>query len=202
MLGMGDISGLMEKLKEVPQSEESQRRVLSGEMSLRDLYENLQSIMKMGPLSKVMEMVPGMSNLQLPGSSEDKEKGLRKMLCILDSMTDEELDSDGRILISQPTRILRIAKGSGHLPHEINVLLQFVKGMSKMMQSLGGGKGGLFSSMAKQKGGMPNPQQLALFQQQMSRMGGPMGDQLREMMRQVQAQGINLKDLFGSFGGS
>ena len=56
---------------------------------MRDQYT---TVMKMGPLDKVINMIPGMSNIMPEGSEKEASKKMKKYLCIIDSMTDEELD--------------------------------------------------------------------------------------------------------------
>jgi signal recognition particle GTPase len=62
----------------------------TGKFTLRDLYEQFQQIMQLGPLTKIMSMLPGMSDDMFPKDAEaDTQKWFRKMLCAMDSMTAE-----------------------------------------------------------------------------------------------------------------
>lgn len=106
MLGMGDISGLMDKVQEVQMANpERQQEMLKkieegGTFSIRDWREQLSNIMSMGPLSKLAGMIPGMGQmLSGGGGGNDEESGqkMKRMIYITDSMTREELDSDGSI---------------------------------------------------------------------------------------------------------
>lgn len=99
---MGDLGGLVESMKEMKldgksemiariQEGESSRRPLptpnTGQFTLRDMYEQYQTIMQMGPVSKIMSMLPGMSaDMFSGGSEEDVQKSFKTMLCIMDSM--------------------------------------------------------------------------------------------------------------------
>ena len=65
------------------------QRLSEGKFSLRDMYEQLQNILKMGPLGKVMEMMPGMNNLMPHLKGDEGNKRIKIMINILDSMTDE-----------------------------------------------------------------------------------------------------------------
>lgn len=106
------------------QNEEMMKRIEKGQFSLKDLYEQFQQIMQLGPLSKIVSMMPGMSSDMFPpGAEENTQKYFKQMLCIMDSMTEEELEGDGKIFVSQPTRVLRIARGSGSYPEDIGNLL-------------------------------------------------------------------------------
>jgi signal recognition particle subunit SRP54 len=69
MLGMGDIEALLEKAKEAITEEEAKdikEKLLKGEFNLIDLYKQMEAMAKMGPLAKVLEMIPGMGQLSLP----------------------------------------------------------------------------------------------------------------------------------------
>lgn len=106
MLGMGDISGLMDKVQEVQMANpERQQEMLKkieqgGTFTIRDWREQLSNIMSMGPLSKLAGMIPGMGQmLGGGGGGNDEESGqkMKRMIYITDSMTKEELDSDGSL---------------------------------------------------------------------------------------------------------
>ncbi|HII88573.1 TPA: signal recognition particle protein Srp19, partial [Candidatus Woesearchaeota archaeon] len=69
MLGMGDIEALLEKVQGAISEKDAQdlgKKFLKGEFSLLDLYEQMTAMRKMGPLSKIVEMIPGFGQLQLP----------------------------------------------------------------------------------------------------------------------------------------
>ena len=106
MLGMGDISGLMEHVAEVqnagPDSKEKREEMIKkleqGIFTIRDMRDQLTNVMSMGPLSKLASMIPGMSDLLNSGGKggeEDASKRMKRLLYIMDAMTTEELDSDG-----------------------------------------------------------------------------------------------------------
>lgn len=80
----------------------------------------------MGPMSKIMSMIPGMGLPQgLATSDMDKQGGdqLLHYTCVMNSMTAQELDSDGKIFKDQPTRICRVARGAGVSIHEVQELM-------------------------------------------------------------------------------
>jgi signal recognition particle subunit SRP54 len=148
MLGLGDMEGLFKKIKDaVPMEDQPQlyKRLAEGIFTLRDMYEQFQNILKMGPLNKVMEMLPGMSNILKEGAGRDSTKKVQIYLTIMDSMTDEELD-DSKVLTKQSqSRITRIARGSGRSVKEVNELLEQFKHFEKVMKKMKGlklGKGG------------------------------------------------------------
>ncbi|SNX84423.1 probable SRP54 - signal recognition particle subunit [Melanopsichium pennsylvanicum] len=106
LLGMGDMSGLMDKMEEMQMNggQERQREMLKkieqgGIFSIRDWREQLGNIMGMGPLSKIAGMIPGMGQMLSGAGGDDEAAGgkMKRMMFITDAMTAEELDSDGRI---------------------------------------------------------------------------------------------------------
>jgi signal recognition particle subunit SRP54 len=161
LLGMGDIEALIQNIREVvPKDEEMNKELVNrlqrGEFSLRDMYDQFENIMKMGPLNKVMENLPGMSNLLKQGNLKglDSNQKVKVYMTVMDSMTDAELD-DPRVLDNKKTRdtrIIRIARGAGRSIREVNELLDQFKHFQKMMAGLGKMKIG--------KGGQMNPRQM------------------------------------------
>jgi signal recognition particle subunit SRP54 len=93
LLGMGDVKGIMKAFQEVlpmNKAPELAQRLSEGKFTLRDMHEQFGNILKMGPIGKFMEMMPGMNNIlppQLKGSEGNAK--IRVMINILDSMTDE-----------------------------------------------------------------------------------------------------------------
>ena len=59
----------------------------------RDMYEQFQNILKMGPFNQIMGMIPGFNDFMNKGHEQESTKRLRKLMCIMDSMSEEELDS-------------------------------------------------------------------------------------------------------------
>jgi signal recognition particle subunit SRP54 len=130
LLGKGNIAGLMERMKEADvdlEGAEMMKRLASGQWTLRDMREQFQAVMKMGPLSNIMNSFPGMQGLDFRESSQR----IKRWMTIMDSMTDAELDDPK--LMSQ-SRIMRIARGSGHWPTEVIELLEQFKMMQSTMQ--------------------------------------------------------------------
>ncbi|HHE36311.1 MAG TPA: signal recognition particle protein [Candidatus Woesearchaeota archaeon] len=157
LLGMGDLQALLEKAEEAISREEAEdlgRKFLKGEFNLIDLYEQMRALKKMGPLKKVMEMVPGLSQLKLPKEAlQVQEKKLEVWRYIMDSMTKEELE-DPEIISS--SRIERIAKGSGTSAQEVRGLLKQYrqsKKLVKLMKGAGSERGVQKALQRLQKGG-------------------------------------------------
>ena len=90
---MGDLEALLEKAKEAiteEQAEDLGKKFLKGEFNFLDLYEQMDAMRKLGPLHKVLDMIPGMGNLSIPKEMLDvQEDKLKKWKHILSSMTRE-----------------------------------------------------------------------------------------------------------------
>ena len=139
ILGMGDIEALLEKAQESMTEEKAQdlsKKLLKGEFNLLDLYEQMESMKKMGPLNKIMDMIPGMGQLKLPGDMLKVQEGkLEKWKHAMNSMTKEELEDPETIGTS---RLARISKGSGVPVSEIRELIKQYKQSKKMMKLMKG----------------------------------------------------------------
>ena len=188
LLGMGDIKGLFEKVQEVI-SKESQEKLTKnlakGIFSLRDMRDQYTSVMKMGPLDKVMNMIPGMSNIMPEGSEKEATKKMKKYLCIMDSMTDGELDGKQKI---DESRIKRIARGSGALIVEVQILLTEYKNFQKMVGKMGGlikGGGSELTEMQRNPSQFMNKLGGMLPQNLLQQMGGT--GNIMNMMKEFQS---------------
>ena len=153
LLGMGDIQTLLEKAKEAMDEDKAEdlgKRFLKGDFSLVDLYEQMEAMKKMGPLSKVAEMIPGFSQLKLPKEAlKVQQEKLKTWKFILDSCTKDELEEPDKITSS---RVDRIAKGSGTSTKEVRELLKQYKQSKKMAKMLKGGDMSKVMKKFKMKG--------------------------------------------------
>lgn len=200
LLGMGDVAGLVEHVQAVTKdsaaAKETYKHISEGIYTLRDFRENITSIMKMGPLSKLSGMIPGLSNLTQGLDDEDGTMKLRRMIYIFDSMTAAELDGDGKNFVEQPSRMVRIAHGSGTSVREVEDLLSQHRMMAGMAKRVGGQKKQMQRAQSMLKGGN-NQQQLAAMQKRMAAMGGAggmpgmpgMGDMAKMMQMMGGGQG-------------
>jgi signal recognition particle subunit SRP54 len=190
LLGMGDIKGLVEKMTEIVPEESAERLVEafgSGTFTMRLLYEQFQNLQNMGPISSLMNMMPGMADMIPKGSEAEGTKRMKTMMTLMDSMTDAELDAPNTKIFNAK-RMERVCKGAGRMPTEMITLLEEHKRLAKMMGKMKGMKmptGG--------RGGRVNPQQMAQQMQQMAgalppdmlrMMGGQQG--LMNMMKQME----------------
>ncbi len=148
ILGMGDVLTLIEKAEEVhdrDQAAELERKIRKQEFTLDDFLDQMKQVRKMGPLTNVLGMMPGMGGAmkQLRGAKMD-EAELDRIEAIILSMTPAERTRPDTI---DGSRRKRIAKGSGTTVQAVNQLVKQFAQMRKMMAALARGK-------------MPDPQQL------------------------------------------
>jgi signal recognition particle subunit SRP54 len=155
LIGFGDLESLLEKAKEVVSEEdakEMQEKFLKGDFNLIDLYNQMKSLKKMGSFKKIMGMIPGMSNMNMPKEMLDVQEGkLEKWKFAMDSMTKEELEEPDQI---DANIIDRVAAGSGISVKEIREFLKQHRQSKKMMKMFKGEKD-MNKMMKKMKGKMP-----------------------------------------------
>ncbi len=140
LLGMGDIEALLEKAKEAMSEEEAEdmsKKLMKGEFNLVDLYDQMQAMKKMGPLTKVMEMIPGFGQIKMPKEALQVQEGkLEKWKHVMDSCTKAELE-DPEIIDS--SRMDRIAKGSGTTAADVRELIKQYRQSKKLIKMMKGG---------------------------------------------------------------
>jgi signal recognition particle subunit SRP54 len=142
ILGMGDVMSLIEKAQESFDEKQAavlEKKLRNATFDLEDFLQQLQQVKKMGSLSQIMEMVPGLRNVtkQLPAEALD-ERQLKRVEAIIRSMTPGERHDPS---IIDGSRRRRIARGSGTQPHEVNQVLNQFRQVQKMMKMMSGGKG-------------------------------------------------------------
>ena len=142
ILGMGDVETLIERTQEnfhEEQAAELERKMRESSFDLEDFLGQLQQLKGMGPLSSLLEMVPGMSAIKgrLP-TDEMSEGQLKKVEALIRSMTPEERQ---RPEIIRGGRRRRIARGSGATLQDVNQLLNMHRQMQKTMRQMVSGKG-------------------------------------------------------------
>lgn len=137
LLGIGDIQGLMDHVQGLNlQNDESHKKSIEnfkeGKFTLRDFQTQMNNFLKMGPLTNIASMIPGMSNFLNQVGEEETSSKIKNMIYIMDSMTAKELDSDGSLFIKEPLRIIRVARGAGCSSVEVEMVLQQQRMMSSM----------------------------------------------------------------------
>lgn len=137
ILGMGDIVSFVEHAQEkmdLEEAEKSAQRMLEGKFTMNDMLFQLEQTTKLGPLSGIMKMLPGMSNLANSFNDEDANKQLKKTKAIIQSMTKTERE-DPSVMRSSHKR--RIAAGSGTSVNEVNKLVNQYGKMKQMFSQIG-----------------------------------------------------------------
>ena len=159
ILGMGDIVSLVEKAAESIDAEKAAKmaaKMRKGTFDLDDLRDQLIQMEKIGGMSGMLGMLPGMGKIkdQLAGANLD-DKLFKRQRAIIESMTPAERRNPD---ILKASRKRRIAAGSGTNPEQINRLLKMHRQMAEMMKQMGGAKKGALGKMASMfglGGGMP-----------------------------------------------
>jgi len=141
MLGMGDLQSLMETAKESiseEQAMETTKRIMSGKFSLREMYDQMEMLTSMGPLKKLMSMLPGLgADLDDKIDVEETQERLRRYRTIMDSMTEEEMENPKLI---KSSRVIRIARGSGMDPKNVRELLHQYNSSKKAVKGFMGNR--------------------------------------------------------------
>jgi len=146
ILGMGDMLTLIEKAESAFSEEEAikiEKKLRTATFTLEDFADQLKAMRKMGSVSDLLGMMPGMGQVTKQVSQEDMDKSLGVVQAIVNSMTREERRNPKVI---DGSRKRRIAKGSGTQVYQVNQLLRQFQQMQQMMKQIGSGKGrGLMS---------------------------------------------------------
>ncbi|MGQ9554524.1 MAG: signal recognition particle protein [Anaerolineae bacterium] len=140
ILGMGDVLSLIEKAERTFDREraaEMEKKLRTASFTLEDFLEQMQQLKRMGPLTQILEMLPGMGALTKEISAQDTDKQIRHIEAIINSMTLEERRKPE---IINASRKRRIARGSGMTVQDINDLLQQFRQAQKMMKLLSRGR--------------------------------------------------------------
>ena len=143
ILGMGDVLTLIEKAQSTFDEEEAVetvKRMRKSDFNLEDFLKQLEQLKQMGPLSNLLDMIPGMGGSLKGklGANEIDESHFKRMEAIIQSMTPGER---GRPSIIGGSRRRRIARGSGTSAHDVNQLLNQFREAQKMMRAFATGKG-------------------------------------------------------------
>ncbi len=137
ILGMGDVIGLIERAEETIDEENAQEqtiRLLSGEFTLEDFSKQLSQVMKMGPIGKIMGMLPGeFGKMSQSVDPQEAEKRVRSTRAIIQSMTPAERQNPK---ILNASRRKRIAAGSGTQVYDVNQLVKQYRDTQKLFKQL------------------------------------------------------------------
>jgi signal recognition particle subunit SRP54 len=141
ILGMGDVMTLIERAQDTLDQEEAQRagqKLMEGDFDLDDFLKQMQQIKKLGPIGKLMEMIPGMNQAMKDVDMSNAEQDLKRIEAVIQSMTPYERRNPK---IIKASRKRRIATGSGTSVQEVNGLLRQFREMQTMMKQLRKGRG-------------------------------------------------------------
>jgi signal recognition particle subunit SRP54 len=139
ILGMGDVLSLIEKAEREIDGDEAQRlerKLRRNEFGLDDFLAQLKMVRRMGPLTNLLGMIPGLGGAQLQGMQID-ERELDRIQAIILSMTPEERRQPELI---KGARRLRIARGSGTSVQQVSSLIKQFAQMRSVMRQVGRGK--------------------------------------------------------------
>ncbi len=135
ILGMGDVIGLIEKAEAAFDAETAQKsaeKMLKGQFTLEDWLEQMRQMRKMGPLSQILEMIPGqMGQAARNVNPQDVEKNFKQVEAIINSMTRRERRNPD---ILNASRRRRIAAGSGTQVQDVNRLMKQFRGLERLMK--------------------------------------------------------------------
>jgi signal recognition particle subunit SRP54 len=141
ILGMGDLLTLIERAEgafDQEQARKMEQKLREASFDLEDFREQLREIKKMGPLSQLLEMIPGFGQLSRQLPADLTEKQMKCVEAIISSMTREERRNPQLL---NGSRKRRIAAGSGTTVQEVNQLLNQFRDMQRMMKQFTGGRG-------------------------------------------------------------
>ena len=136
ILGMGDVVSFVEKAQEeidMAVAEKTAERLMQGKFTMDDLLNSIEQSRKLGPLSSIMNMLPGMSDMSKAIDDTDADKQLKYIKAIIQSMTPEERE-DPSMLRSSHKR--RIAAGSGTSVDQVNKLCNQYDKMKKVFKNM------------------------------------------------------------------
>ena len=139
ILGMGDVLSLIEKAQEAIDEKEAgdlAKKMMTNELNFEDFLTAMEQMKKLGPLNKIMEMIPGMESQNVGKIDFEKsEKQLDKTKAIIQSMTLKERRNPS-LLIGSSSRKKRVALGAGTTIQEVNKLIKGYEAMKKQMKQV------------------------------------------------------------------
>ncbi|CAI0402468.1 unnamed protein product [Linum tenue] len=204
LLGMGDLSGFMDKIQEVvpmDQQPELLQMLSEGTFTLRIMYEQFQNLLKMGPIGQVFSMLPGFSSELMPkGREKESQAKIKRYMTMMDSMTNEgkwQLDSTNPKLMNE-SRVMRIARGSGRPVRDVMEMLDEYKRLAKVWSKMKGLKIPKKGEMSALSRNMNAQHMSKVLPPQMLKQIGGMGG-LQSLMKQM-GGGKDMKDMMGMLG--
>ncbi|GAA4892779.1 signal recognition particle protein [Tessaracoccus lubricantis] len=155
ILGMGDVLTLIEQAEKTFDAEQSraaaEKLMSRNQFGLQDFLSQMQQLRKMGPMSKILGMLPGAGQFK-QAINEIDEREIDRIEAIIFSMTPKERDD---VAILNGSRRARIARGAGVEVSDVNKLVNRFVEARKMMESMAGGRFPGMGGMPGMPGGMP-----------------------------------------------
>ncbi|MGX9358702.1 signal recognition particle protein [Mycoplasma sp. 128] len=154
ILGMGDIVGLIEQAEENIDESKARKlgqRFFSGQFSLEDLMETMAQIKKLGKMTKILKMIPGLGNKIDEDQISRAEEKFDIYKILMDSMTKKERKNPK--LLKDANRKARILSGSGRSAREYNMLITDYERMAKQMKEMASGRGQMNMAQLMKNGG-------------------------------------------------
>jgi len=149
ILGMGDMLTLIEKAQETFDQDEAAKaaqKMMEARFDMEDFLQQLKQVKKMGPISGLLDMIPGLGNMKQQIDANEAEKSMQQIEAIIHSMTRVERQRPDTI---GGGRKRRIARGSGTTVQDVNQLLRQFREMQKMMKMMQANKGRGLANMLK-----------------------------------------------------
>jgi len=159
ILGMGDVVSLVEEAQRKFDQDEMQQqeeRLRAGEFTLEDFKKMLMQTRRLGPMGKVLGMIPGMGGIKEMLDTADLDRDMNRLFGIINAMTPDERRNPTRII--DQSRRRRIAQGAGVQPQEVNDLVKQFDGMASMMKGMAGlGMRDRMKQLQQLQSGIANP---------------------------------------------
>jgi signal recognition particle subunit SRP54 len=133
LLGLGDIKAILERVRqaEIEPDEPRARRIMAGKMTIDDLYDQLMQLKKFGSIRKLLDLIPGMPEVDQSINMDELEGRLEKWRFVIQSMTKEERQDPDMLNAS---RMRRIARGSGVDEKEVKEMIKQYNNMKTVMK--------------------------------------------------------------------
>jgi signal recognition particle subunit SRP54 len=187
---MGDVVSLVEKAAQTIDVEKAQKiaqKMKAGAFDLDDMAEQLKQMQRIGGMSGVLGMMPGMGKIKAQIADANLDDGiLKRQHAIITSMTPHERRNP-KVLDARRKR--RVAAGSGTKVEEVNRLIKMHRQMADMMKALGRNKGMLNRLMGR--GGAPSEAEMASMQEELGKLDPKALDQLPKDLKEALPRGLS-----------
>jgi signal recognition particle subunit SRP54 len=156
---MGDVVSLVEEAQrkfDQDEMKKQEERLRAGEFTLEDFKKMLLQTRRLGPMGKVLGMIPGMGGIKDMLDTADLDRDMNRLFGIINAMTPDERRNPTRVI--DQSRRRRIAQGAGVEPQEVNDLVKQFDGMASMMKGMAGlGMRDRMKQLQQLQSGLTNP---------------------------------------------